>query len=155
MINKIVFVLVLLFFTSSIAFAAEKTPISITPLQVISTTHDEVEVGDPIDFKVVKDVYKEDKLIIKKGSPVEAEVDYVSSNGWAADAAYIQFRNFKILTAQNKWITVPYTLKIKGSDCLKSTNAFYKGCFLVKSIIRGSEISLKPNQRNFNIFLID
>lgn len=45
---------------------AEKLPIKITPTQVITTSADEIEVGDWIKFKTVNDVFYKNKLLIKK-----------------------------------------------------------------------------------------
>ncbi len=145
---------ILFLLISNISVAAEKIPVTITPAQIISTEYDEVEFGDVVEFKVVKDVFKDETLIIRKEAPVEAEVDYVSPNGWAAETAYIQLKNFKIMNSKNKWIEVPYTLRIKGKDCLKSSNIIYKSCTFLTSLVRGREVNLHPNQKKYNIILL-
>ena len=81
---------------------SENTPVKITPAQKISTSYDEIEVGDKIKFQTVKDVYKNGKLYIKKGTTVYGLVDYVSENGWAYDNAQIDLKNStqKLLTGK-------------------------------------------------------
>lgn len=156
MIKKISFLIICLLMISNFVFAAEKIPVSITPNQVISTNHDEVEVGDGIDFKVVKDVYRDDVLLIKKGAPVIAEVDYVCPNDWLGDSAYIQIKKFKILDSKNKWMDVSYPMNISGSGCKNpNSNILNESVKLVLSVVRGKEVSLTPNQQNFNIFILN
>lgn len=154
MIKKIVIYLILGFLLVIPAVAVEKIPVSITPAQIISTSHDEVETGDELDFKLVKDIYNGDLLLFKKDAPVLALVDYVSDNGFAADSAYIQIKKFKILDAKKNWQIIHYPLKISGLQCRdKKANIFYKGFHSIAFLIRGYEIDLKPGQKNFNIFM--
>ena len=42
---------------------SENTPVKITPAQKISTSYDEIEVGDKIKFQTVKDVYKNGNIV--------------------------------------------------------------------------------------------
>lgn len=154
MIKKISFLVLCFFAISNFVYAAEKIPVLITPDQIISTNHDEVEVGDDIDFKVVKDVYKDDTLFIKKGAPVIADVDYVCPNDWLGDSAYIQFKKFKVLDFNHKWVNVNYCLNISGSDC-KSPNLFLKSAKAIISVVRGQEVFLTSKQQNFNIFILN
>lgn len=129
-------------------------PVSITPNQVISTSHDEVEIGDELNFKVVKDTYFNNSLLFKEGSPALALVDYVSENGFVADSAYIQILKFKILDTKNNWVTVDCSMKIKGLECRDTKRNILKKCVHgIAFIIRGDEVELQPEQRNFNIFI--
>lgn len=144
----------IIFLKETPVFAAERIPVSITPTQLISTCYDEVEVGDELTFKAVKDVYLDDNLVIKQGAPALALVDYISDNGFAADSAYIQIKKFKILDTQRKWITISYPLKIIGLKCRDpKAHIVYKGVHSLAFIIRGDEVNLKPGQKKFNIFI--
>lgn len=154
MIQRFILVFTLLFILAIPVIAGEKVPVTITPDQLISTDYDEIEIGDELNFKVVRDVYSGDNLLIKKGAPVLALVDYVSENGFAADSAYVQIKKFMIQDVKNNWITVYYPLKITGLECRNpKANMFYKGFHSVAFIIRGDEVNLKPEQRKFNIFI--
>lgn len=155
MIKKLLVVIFFFLIASNLALAAERLPVSITPNQIISTDKDEIEFGDDLDFKVVKDVYKDDAVYIKKGAPVIAEVDYVSPNGWVADSAYVQIKKIKILDSKSTWLEVPCSLKILGRNCRNpKANIFYSGFHYLTVLVRGDEVFLSPNQQNFNVFIL-
>lgn len=156
MIKKLIVLMFFFSLASNLALATEKIPVSITPNQTISTEKDEVEFGDTLNFKVSKDVYKGDYLVIKKDAPVVAEVDYVAPNGWAYDRAYIQIKKFKILDSKNKWLDVQYPLKIMGQNYkYPQSNIFKVGAHYITAFIRGYEVVLNSDQQNFNIFILN
>ena len=134
---------------------SEDTPVKITPAQKISTCYDEIEVGDKIKFKTVKDVYKNGKLYIKKDTPVYGTVDYVSENGWAYDNAQIDFKKFKTKTVNGKVINIENPLSINGFEILKYKSnriaQFFNYCGVA---FRGKEIEITPEkeQVEFNIW---
>ncbi len=135
---------------------SEDTPVRITPAQKISTCFNEIEVGDKIKFNIVKDVYKNGKLYIKKDTPIYGIVDYVSDNGWAYDNAQIDFKKFQTKTADGKIVTINNPLSINGFEILKfksnRTAQFFNYCGI---IFRGKEIEIIPPKDNieFNIWL--
>ena len=135
---------------------SEDTPVRITPVQKISTCFNEIEVGDKIKFNIVKDVYKNGKLYIKKDTPIYGIVDYVSDNGWAYDNAQIDFKKFQTKTSDGKIITINNPLSINGFEILKfkanRTAQFFNYCGI---IFRGKEIEIIPPKDNieFNIWL--
>lgn len=135
---------------------SEDTPIKIRPAQKISTCYDEIEVGDKIKFVTVKDIYKNGKLYIKKGTPVYGTVDYVSDNGWSYDNAQLDFKKFMTKTTNGKTITVTSPLSINGFDILqykgKRVAQFFNYCGVV---FRGKEIEIIPPKDDiqFNIWL--
>ena len=135
---------------------SENTPIKITPAQNISTCYDEIQVGDIIKFSTVKDVYKNGKLYIKKGTPIYGTVDYVSENGWSYDNAQIDFKKFKTKTAEGKIINFTSPLPINGFDILtykgKRIAQFFNYCGVA---FRGKEVEIIPSKDNieFNIWL--
>lgn len=135
---------------------SEDTPVKIRPAQKISTCYDEIEVGDKIKFVTVKDIYKNGKLYIKKGTPVYGTVDYVSDNGWSYDNAQLDFKKFTTKTTNGKTITVTSPLSINGFDILqykgKRVAQFFNYCGVV---FRGKEIEIIPPKDDiqFNIWL--
>lgn len=135
---------------------SEETPIKIKPAQKISTCYDEIEVGDKIKFSVVKDVYKNGKLYIKKGTPIYGVVDYVSDNGWAYDNAQIDFKEFRLKNIDGKVIETTSPVSINGFDILKYKGKraaqFFNYCGVA---FRGKEVEILPEKDNleFNIWI--
>lgn len=135
---------------------SEDTPIKIRPAQKISTCYDEIEVGDRIKFTAVKDIYKNNKLYIKKDTPIYGIVDYVSDNGWSYDNAQVDFKKFKTRTADGNIITISSPLSINGFDILqykgKRIAQFFNYCGVA---FRGKEVEIIPEKDNiqFNIWL--
>jgi len=125
---------------------AEKIPVKIEPAQVISTTHDETEIGDYVKFSVISDVYKNDKVYIAKGTQVLGLVDYVQENGWSFDNAQIDFRIFKTRDVKNNLVIINSFVSINGFETLK-----YKGnrpaqfFNYIGVIFRGKEVDLNPD----------
>lgn len=153
MIKKM-FIISLLFIFAMPAFA-EKIPVKIAPTQIISTKHDEIEVGDKIEFEVVNDVYKDNKLFIKKGSAITSIVDFVHPNGWFGDAANIKLINFSTTDVTDKKVEISYPANIKGGIIRSETKQYWIKYFLnyLGFIIRGAEISVEPDTKIYNIFI--
>jgi len=131
---------------------AEKLPIKITPLQVISTHHDEIEVEDWIKFKVVNDVYYNENLYIKKNTVVTGIVDSVHENGIIADNAEIVFKQFALRDVNNKLVKLNYTLTL-NRDNAECYGLGYKIKKYIGFIFKGNEIYVKPETTIYNIFL--
>lgn len=153
MIKKMVFISLLFVFTMP-AFA-EKIPVKITPIQVISTHHDELEVGDKIEFEIVNDVYKDNKLLLKKGSAITGIVDFVHPNGWFGDEANVKLINFSTADANDKKVEISYPVNIKGGIVRSETKQYWIRYFFnyLGFIIRGAEISVEPDTKIYNIFI--
>lgn len=151
MIKKISCILILLISTANVSFA-EKMPVKISPIKVISTHHDEIELGDKIPFEVVNDVYDNGKLYIKKETLVIGTVDFIHPNGWAGDNAEIWFKNFLILMPDKNNIKLDYTLKIVGNSN-KANNIKQAIAYYIIRLVRGSEIFIEPDTKIFNIFI--
>jgi len=145
---------------------AEKIPVKISPIQIISTHHDEVEVGDSIRFMVVKDVLLNGKLFIVQNSSVIGVVDHVRPNGWGGDSAEVDFKTFYCRDVDNHRITINYPLVINGkaeiankardvSDYTVTKIAtFINGWFYyVSFVFRGAEIFVEPDTKIYNIFI--
>lgn len=168
--KKIIFILVFLLLFDMLPSYAEKIPIKITPVQIISTHHDEIEVGDWINFEIVNDVYLNDNLYIKRNTKVVGIVDFIHPNGWGGDAADINFTTFYTIDINNKKITISYPLNINGNSemannirdvvtnsmnqiCCYLSYLTYAGRNYAGFIFRGSEIFIEPDTRTYNIFI--
>lgn len=154
----IVFSLMLITFFCLPAFA-EKIPVRLTPLQVISTKNDEVEVGDAISFRVVNDVYEGDELLFKKGTTAFGVVDFVHNNGWTGDSAEIKLVKFVIKNTNGEKIIINYPIDIKGNVETANVSRQVTSTFLttvfdgILFVIRGSEIYIEPDTMVFNVFI--
>ncbi len=156
MIKRLAFVLLLFAFATP-AFA-EKIPVKITPIQIISTSHDEIEVGDKLVFEVVNDVYKDNKLFIKKGSTIRGVVDFVHPNGWFGDAANVKLLNFYTVDANDKKVEISYPVNVKGGIIRSENKQSWIRAFAIVInpllvLIRGSEIFVEPDTKIYNVFI--
>lgn len=149
--KKLFLILCLLIFSAQVA-NAEKLPIKITPAQVISTNHDEIEVGDWIKFKVVNDVYYKENIYISKNTIVTGIVDSVHENGIIADNAEIVFKQFALRDVNNKLVKINYTL-ILTRDNAECYGFGYKIKKYIGFIFKGNEIYIKPETTTYNLFL--
>ena len=142
MLKKILLLMLLLIGGS--AFASEQIPIRIVPAERISTVHDEIQLGDDIMFKVQNDVYRNDKLIFAKDTPVLGTVDKIEDNGWANDNAEIQLETFKVRNSKNEIVTIKSNVKIDGFELLKTKQKRFAQFFnYIGVIFRGKEIDIK------------
>jgi len=133
-----------------------KISLSIIPDQKIATTHDKIEVGDAIRFKVLNDVYKNNKLLVKKDTPIVGIVDHLSANGWEHDNAEITFKKFKTRDINSNIISINSDLKINGFEELKNLYPKKERFFQYLGLVwRGKEIDIDPaaDTCNFNLWL--
>lgn len=149
--KKIVLFLIIFLSVQQTVFA-QKIPVRITPSQIISTKADEVEIGDWLNFVVVSDVYLNNKIYIKKGTPIIGFVDFVHPNGWAGDNAEIKFKTFKTTDINKNLITINYPLNLDGNT-LKANDTKQYLSWVLTIVIRGSEIYIEPDTKVFNIFI--
>jgi len=151
--KKFIVLFLYIIFSAQLVQAAEKIPVKITPAELISTHHDEVEVGDYIKFKVVNDVYYNETLYISKASTVFGLVSSVHENGYFFDNAEIIITPFKVITTNNKVITINSALTLNRKDfvCKNFGDRIVK---YVGVAFRGNEIKIKPNSIEYNLFLV-
>ncbi len=150
--KKFLLFLLLMFISAPCVFA-EKIPVKITPTQIISTNHDEIEIGDWIRFKIVDDVYYNEKIYIPKDTTVIGVVDNIHENGIIADNAEIIFKKFFLRNYKNELVTINYTLTLnrENSVCYSFYDKYAK---YFGAIFKGNEIYIKPETINYNLFLI-
>ena len=135
---------------------SEDTPVKIRPAQKIATCHDEIEVGDKIRFETIKDISKNGRLYIKKGTTVYGLVDCVSENGWAYDNAQIDFKTFYTKDINGRKITIYSPVVINGFDILQyKGNKFAQFFNYCGVAFRGKEVEIIPSKDNikFNIWV--
>lgn len=153
MIKKIILTLVftLVFICPSYA---QKIPVKIAPLQIISTHKDEIELGDRVKFQVVRDVYVNEKLYIKKNSTITGVADFIHPNGWAGDNAQITLNNFHVKGIDNKDIEINYPLLFDGgSETGRDTKEVISYLLYITFLFRGGEIYIEPDTKVYNIFI--
>lgn len=160
--KKVILLIVSLLLSGFMPVFAEKIPIKITPIQVISTHHDETEIGDWIDFEVVDDVYVDDVLVFKKGTKVIGIVDFVHPNGWLGDAAEVNFKKFVTVDSKHKKVEISSPVLLNGNVLVKDQPKQYTIGVLnnianlivgpVFIFVRGSEIYLEPDTKTFALF---
>ena len=142
---KKIFILIILLISSNLVSYAEKIPVKIIPDQLISTCYDEIQLGDTIRFKVSEDVYLNNKLYIKKDTPVIGIINYVTNNGWSFDNAQIDLNKFKTRDIDNKIVVIDTPISINGFDIIK-----YKGKKIAQFfnyigvVFRGKEVEIIP-----------
>lgn len=160
MIKKLLYLIAISLIFTSLPTHAEKISVKISPAQIISTHHDEIEIGDNIKFEVAKDVLFQDKILISKGTPIFGTVDYMHENGWGSDPAEIVINKFYTKDTSGNKIEIDSKLDINGNselsdkskdltiNTITQVTALYLG-----RIIRGSEIFIQPDEKIFNIFI--
>lgn len=122
-------------------------PIKISPIERISTAHNEIEINDKLKFIVENDVYKNNKLYIKKGSTIYGITDYITENGWGCDNAEIDIKRFVVRTTDNKILTINYPIKIDGFEILKYKGKRFLQFFNYIGVgFRGKEVDIIPKQ---------
>src|SRR5574344_1270817 len=158
--NKKIFYILLTFIFCLQPVFAEKIPVKISPTQVISTHHDEIEVGDTINFEVAKDVFYNNHIYIKRGTPVIGFVSFIHENGWGSDSAEILIKNFCTKDISGKQLETDYVLNIKGcSDLANTTRTITIKTLTTATLIsagrffRGAEIFVEPDSNIYNIFI--
>jgi len=151
--KKIFFSLLIITLISAPVFA-EKIPVKLEPAQIISTKHDEIEVGDPISFKIMNDVYVGDKIYIQKGTSVKGIVDFVHNNGWAGDSAEIKLNRFITKNANGEKISIDYPINLtEQANAINCTKQYSANILSLLMIIRGSELYIEPDTTYFNLFI--
>ena len=129
---------------SEIAFALEKYPIRIVPAENIATTHDEVELGDKLLFKVKSDVYIDSNLLFKKDTLVIGVVEFMQDNGWANDNAEIHISKFILKDVSDEVITIESPIQLNGFELLKTKGKRFLQFFNYFGILfRGKEVDIK------------
>lgn len=155
------FFLIFFVLTFALPVFAQKTPVRITPTQIISTHNNEIETGDWLKFEIVNDVYINDKIYLKKQTPIYGFVDFIHPNGWAGDKAEIKIKTFETEDVNGKKVIINYPFNLKENKELVSDSKEWVIEFISEIpilsnlifVIRGSELYIEPDTKVFNIFI--
>ena len=133
----------------------KRITLKLRPSTVLSTVHDEIEIGDIIKFTVINNVYKNNKLFISAGTPIFGTVDYLDENGWGADNAAIYIKQFKTKSINGKDLIINSDLKINGLDIIQYKSKHFAQFFNYISLpIRGKEIDIKSYDKNVTFDIV-
>lgn len=137
MLKKILLICLLL---TGISFA-EEVPVTITPVNKITTSDKSLQEGSLLEFK---DIKTEEIItgIIKEITP----------NGFEGQNASLLIDNFKY---KNSAKTLNGQLFIKGGEHKKYQDMAEAGIVPVVGIIRGGEVILKPDKTKITVFFSD
>lgn len=145
--KQIISLLIIILLCTPYAYATQ-VALKLSPDEIISTAHDEVEAGDKLLFKLEKDVYLDERLLFKKGTRVVAYVEYVTENCFGFGSAEIWCRKI-IIKKQDGTYTKPYDTEfvLNGFELLKGLNPKYRRFFeYIGNVFRGKEINIRPNE---------
>lgn len=147
--KKIFYLIMILCLTFNFAEATQ-LPLKITPTEVIKTSHDEIEVGDKLLFKLVSDAKIDNKVIFEAGTPVVVYVDYRTENGWSYDSANIWCR--KVWLKKDGTYTKAYDtdFSINGFKLLRGLQPPIRRFFeYIGIVFRGKEINFDPKKDKY------
>lgn len=136
MLKKLILICLLMTGTSSLA---EEVPVTITPVQKISTADKNLMEGNTLEFK---DVNTNEIItgILKELTP----------NGFAGEQASILIDNFKY---KNSDKTLNGNIYIKGGEHKKAQE--FANAVTTTAFIRGGEVVLKPEKTKLVVFFSD
>lgn len=97
-------------------------------------------------------IYVNNKLLIKKGTPIIGHVDFFHPNGWGGDSAEIKFKTFETSDLNEQKLIINYPLIINGNNA-KNNDIKQYIAMVIFNLIRGSEIYIEPDTIFFNIFI--
>lgn len=90
------------------------TPIVLRNVEAIDSSN--ITNGSSVMFKVVNDVMADDKIVIKAGSVVDAQVNYAKKKNYAGIAGEITVSDFAVRAVDGTYIPLRATLNSKGED---------------------------------------
>lgn len=138
MIKQLIIICVL--FTGLSSFA-EEVPVTITPLEKISTADKNLHEGDTVEFKDTK-----------TGEIITGIIKELTPNGFAGEQAALLINNFKYKNSSKK---LNGEVFVKGGEHKKYQDMADIGIAPVIGIIRGGEVILKPNKSEITVFFSD
>ena len=131
---------------------AEKIPVRLTTAQIVSTVHDETQVGDWVEFRVVNDVRIGNDLYIKNGTPVVGVVDFVHENGFIHDNAEINLKKFMLSDVNSNKVEFCYPF-VTTQRLVTRNNVKAETKRMILAAVRGSEIYIEPDTMIFTVFI--
>ena len=96
---------------SEISESFWQNPVFVSSVEDI-TTQSEIYEGKKISFIVLKDVVKNDKIVVPKGSQITGRVELITQNGPFGSPAYLTVGNFVLQNGKN----IEGEIKISGAN---------------------------------------
>lgn len=94
---------------------------SINPI----TTKDGLKLGQKVMFQVSKDIYKNDKIFIKEGTPITAFVEMIAQAGRCGDPDEIELGRFSTQDVNGNLIDLDGIIRKQGADRGKWARSLY------------------------------
>lgn len=154
--NKVLFIfLLVVLLNTNFAFALDydyystySIPIKMSILEEVSTKKGVLE-GTPVNFKILEDVYYNDKLIVKKGDIASARIATVVTSGMNGFPAEIFVEDFKINDIKQSQLKDTY-IKTGVNRCLwvypiKWALTPIPGVGSLTNLIKGGHAKIKPS----------
>lgn len=125
----------------------EKIPIKLNIKKPITTKDNSIYEGQVIDFYVKENVKYENKIIIKKGTPVSAVIQAYISRGMNGIPALIVLDNFKIPNIDSSKLKAEYVKKGHNRTLLvfpiKWALTLIPGAGYIPNLILGGHANIK------------
>lgn len=139
MLKKLILICMLI---TGIPSLAEEIPVTITPLAKISTADKHLQEGDTLEFKDVN-----------TGEIITGIIKELTPNGFAGEQASLVISNFKY---KNSDKILNGNICINGSEHKKYQEFANNTAFgITSTLIRGGEITLKPETTKLIVFFED
>ncbi len=139
MIKRLILICILMMGISSIA---EEIPVTITPVQKISTSNKYLMEGDTVEFKDVN-----------SGEIITGVIKELTPNGFAGEQASLLINDFKY---KNSNKTLNGNIYIKGGEHKKYQEfANNSSIGATTAFIRGGEVILQPEKTKLVVFFDD
>lgn len=90
------------------------TPIVLKNMQAIDSSN--ITNGSTVMFTVINDVIIDNKLVIKAGAPVNAQVTYAKKKNYAGIAGELTISDFAVKAIDGTYIPLRATLSSKGEE---------------------------------------
>ena len=177
MFKKLLVLLILfLGLSSNFAVANDITVVVYAPKK-ITTSNNDLKIGDYVEFKILNDVYLNSKLYISKDELVTGLITDLVGNKCAEEAAYMRIEDFKVKNVSGNAVDLRGFIYVTGNDhwmYWKQTNnpnnmngsinlwdqitnpnynlLLRKTVLFVHLCVRGGEVQIKPKD-TFNLYI--
>lgn len=140
--KRILFILLISGACTLSAFAKE-LPVTVTPVNKLTTSGKSLHEGDFVDFKVVKDCGT-----LKKGDLVTGLVTNLDPNGFTGKTAYLAIEEFRVKSTGEKLNGGIYSDGNPHNQIME-----FKGNLILSTLyVRGGEIIIKPDKHTFLLY---
>lgn len=148
--HKLIFTIIFALFFSQSVFAKD-IPITIRPINKISTSNIYLKLGDRVEFELLGDFYRNGKIYIPKTNKITGTIVEIEQNDFGYKEAQITINQFRTVDVAGNFV------KLEGS-IFKSGKSYSGMQFFGDTIFhffRGGEVQIKPKKDTFILFLKD